>query len=178
MYPLFISVKSLLELSSLVRSIRIWQEEVCASSTLFNVDNVDWSQIIIDMFSRKMGTLFIYNTLIHKLPDYLPLQSVIALKDVRLMIGPDNVTKFQRLPMIDKKIKMFVSCKVNHSDLCNLNYTHNKFYVTSKIISIFHFHHNIFPSAGRDFMGIEHVTREKIFFGKLCDYLITQTSSE
>ncbi|GMR50027.1 hypothetical protein PMAYCL1PPCAC_20222, partial [Pristionchus mayeri] len=82
----------LLELSSLVRSLCIVQNEFCASNSRIIYffclpTSIDWSSIIPEMFSNKIDTLLLRNC---SLPGYISLDEAESLKE--------------KLPKLDKKI--------------------------------------------------------------------------
>ncbi|GMR49969.1 hypothetical protein PMAYCL1PPCAC_20164 [Pristionchus mayeri] len=85
----------LLNLSSLLRTISIYQHIVDhRHQHLLEVPNVDWSTIILQMFSRKMDTLYIQNRW-HL--EYLPTRATNFL--------------IAHLPQLGKKIWFEADCE-------------------------------------------------------------------
>ncbi|GMS96904.1 hypothetical protein PENTCL1PPCAC_19079 [Pristionchus entomophagus] len=83
-------VQTLLKLATVLCSIRIKQryiENIGTSNYLFGTRNVEWSRIILDIFSRKVDKLCIENDSFH---EYLSRQ------------GADML--IERLPWIGKKV--------------------------------------------------------------------------
>lgn len=75
-------MRFLLEISSLVHSLHIHQrrtETPYGARYLFGAFDMNWVQIILEMFSNKMDKLFIYNS---SYDNYLSEQDADSLREV------------------------------------------------------------------------------------------------
>lgn len=81
---MYISEEALVDLATHVRSIHISQRSVSEidKSSRYLLYNVDWSRIIIEMFSKKLSGLVIEN---EAYPEYLSAESITILAEVRLI---------------------------------------------------------------------------------------------
>lgn len=79
----YISVKILLEISTLVESMHIQQTYADLDNQdaryFFGLHDLDWAPIIIDMFSRKISKLYITNYFYRR---YMSNRSAEALREV------------------------------------------------------------------------------------------------
>lgn len=76
--PIFFSVNVLLELSSLLASLRIEALSIFNRQKLFKISNNVWTNVFPEMLSRKLEKLSI-----HKLGDFLDMESAVIIGKVR-----------------------------------------------------------------------------------------------
>lgn len=83
----FILVNTLLDLSSMVRTLSVDQRQPELrdrdANFFFGIQDVDWAPIFMEMLTRRVDKLRILNG---KFPKFLPEKSIDKLKKVRIYL--------------------------------------------------------------------------------------------